>query len=76
MNKQRIYCGIDPGSEGAMCIMWPSEQETPFDAFTPGQITTLSFKDENPHKIADMLRVAISCFSPAYLSTSLSSVKR
>ncbi len=48
----KTYIGIDPGQNGAMCIMWPDNGPT------PGQITTLSFKDENPHKIADTLRIA------------------
>lgn len=60
MNNDKIFIGIDPGSKGAMCVMWPQagDNANPFDPFTPGHITLLSFETENPYKIADTLRLA------------------
>lgn len=58
MNNDKIFIGIDPGSAGAMCVMWPQADTNPFDPFIPGHITLLSFETENPYKIADTLRRA------------------
>lgn len=42
----KIYIGIDPGDEGAMCLMWQ------------GRIDILCFKDASPYKIADTIKHA------------------
>lgn len=42
----KTYIGLDPGSDGFLCAM------------TEERFDFISFKDENPHKIADYLRHA------------------
>ena len=58
MSTNKIYIGIDPGSDGAMAIMWPEIPATATSDATPARITLHPFKDESPYKIADLLKKA------------------